>query len=160
METGYGYAAGWIAALGAGMGFVMPVAMGAAVNALDAERSGAGSAMMQALRQVGGTIGVAILGTVLSSGYRARLDLAGLPGPAAHAVRESAQSGAAVAHQLKAPGLLHEVRVAFVHGMDHMLWLSVGLAALGVVLAVLFLPRGQVARPVETNRPESTYEPV
>ena len=46
VHTGYGYAAGWIAALGAGMGFVMPVAMGAAVNALEAERSGAGSAMM------------------------------------------------------------------------------------------------------------------
>lgn len=160
VHTGYGYAAGWIAALGAGMGFVMPVAMGAAVGALEAERSGAGSAMMQALRQVGGTIGVAILGTVLSSGYRGRLDLAGLPPGARDAIRDSAQSGTAVAHQLRAPALLHDIRDAFVHGMDQMLWVSVALAALGVVLAVLFLPRGQAARPVEVNRPESTYEPV
>jgi hypothetical protein len=44
----------------------MPAAMSAAIGAISAERSGSGSALISAMRQVGATIGVAVLGTVLS----------------------------------------------------------------------------------------------
>jgi hypothetical protein len=160
VHTGYGYASIWIAGMGLGMGFVLPTAMNAAMGALSAERSGTGSAMVQALRQVGGTIGVAILGTVLSSGYRGRVEVGGLPESAAHAVRENAQSGAAVAEQLRSAPLLASVRSAFVHGMDVMLWVSCGLAATGLALALLFMPRGTPAGQAESETAESAYEAV
>jgi EmrB/QacA subfamily drug resistance transporter len=160
VHTGYGYASIWIAALGVGMGFVMPTAMNAAMGTLTAERSGAGSAMMQSMRQVGGTIGVAVLGTVLASAYRGQLDLAGLPPAAAHAVRDNAQSGVAVAQQAHSPALLESIRSAFVHGMDVMLWASCGIAVVAVVLAVLFLPRASQVGPVRAERAESEYETV
>ena len=69
-STGYGFAAAWMATLGAGLGFALPAAMDAALGALAPERSGVGSAVLMAMRQVGGTIGVAVLGTVLAASYR------------------------------------------------------------------------------------------
>lgn len=47
------------------MGCVLPTAMGAAIDELPVQRAGSGSALIQALRQAGDTIGVVILGTVL-----------------------------------------------------------------------------------------------
>jgi EmrB/QacA subfamily drug resistance transporter len=121
--SGYGFAALWIALAGAGTGFALPTLMGAAVGALSAERSGVGSAVTQACRQVGGTIGVAILGTVLNAAYRAHAP-AGAP-------RDPAGLSAAS----------EPVRAAFVHGLDAMLAVCGGVALLGVVAAVAFLPR-------------------
>ena len=57
----------------------MPQTMNAALSALSAERSGSGSALISALRQVGATVGVAVLGTVLNSVYRSHLIVTGLP---------------------------------------------------------------------------------
>ena len=83
-----GYTLAWVAVSGLGLGLVMPSAMGVALGALSAERSGAGSALLTAMRQVGSTIGVAILGTVISNSYASGVAgaAAGLPGPAAAAV--------------------------------------------------------------------------
>src|SRR5450756_1818936 len=64
-----GYAAAWIAVAGLGLGLALPAAMNMALGALSAERSGSGSAPISALRQVGATIGVAVLGTLISNGY-------------------------------------------------------------------------------------------
>src|SRR6266542_1198618 len=145
LHTGTGLTLTWVAVLGAGLGFAMPTAMDAALGALSKERSGAGSALIMAVRQVGATIGVAVLGSVLNAGYHARLDVAGLPAQAAGAVRDSAAAGVAVAHQLGAAALLGTVRAAFVHGMDLLLWTCGGIAVAGVVLALAFLPRRAAA---------------
>jgi len=139
--TGYGFAAGWIALLGLGGGLALPTAMNAALGALSAERAGAGSGLMQAMRQVGGAIGVAALGTVLSSGYRAGVQTGHLPAPLAGAARDSVAAGIAVARQLHDTGLAQVVRAAFVHGMDRTLIVSAVVVAVGAVLAALFLPR-------------------
>jgi MFS transporter, DHA2 family, multidrug resistance protein len=139
--SGTAFTFAWVALLGVGLGFAMPGAMDAALGALSAERSGVGSALIQALRQVGAAIGVAVLGTVLNTGYRGRLDLAGLPAPVAGAVRDSVAAGVAVAHQLGSPELLLSVRAAFVHGMDLLLLVCGGIAVAGVLLTLAFLPR-------------------
>jgi EmrB/QacA subfamily drug resistance transporter len=150
--TGYGTVAAWMSAVGAGVGLVLPTAIGAALGALDAERSGVGSALVGVLRQVGGAFGVAIVGTVLSAAYHSRLDLTGLPTQAADAVRDSAAAGIAVAHQLGSAPLLDSVRAAFVHGMDATLWVCGGIAVAGVVLALAFLPRqGSATATADTN---------
>ena len=139
--SGTGYAAAWFALSGLGLGVAMPSAMNAALGALSADRSGAGSALITMMRQVGATIGVAVLGAILSNAYQARLGPAALPAPVAAAARSSVTAGVAVAHRLGSPSLLDTVRVAFVHGMNIMLWVCGGIALASALLALAFLPR-------------------
>jgi EmrB/QacA subfamily drug resistance transporter len=161
VDSGDGFTLAWVAVLGAGLGFVMPTAMDAALGALTRERSGAGSALITAVRQVGATIGVAVLGSVLNAGYQARLDLAGLPAPVAGAVRDGVAAGVAVAHQLGSAPLLLSVRAAFVHGMDQLLLVCAGIAVAGIVLALAFLPRrSAVVAPAAGGEPASEDEVV
>jgi DHA2 family multidrug resistance protein-like MFS transporter len=141
IRSGTGFGAAWFAVAGAGLGFAMPSAMNAALGALSAERSGAGSALITAFRQVGATLGAAILGTLLSSAYQARLDLAGLPPAAASSVRSGISGGVAVARDLGSASLLRSVDAAFVHGLDVMLWCCAGIALAAALLALAFLPR-------------------
>src|SRR5579872_1645352 len=136
VSSGTGFAATWIAVSGLGLGLAMPQAMNAALAALSAERSGSGSALISAMRQVGPTIGVAVLGTVLSSAYHARLDLGGLPGALADKVRGSVAGGVAISDRLRSAALLDNVRTSFVHGMDVMLWACAGIALVSAVLAL------------------------
>ena len=143
VATSVGFIAAWMALVGAGMGIAMATSAAAALSALSPERSGVGSAVMQALQKVGGPFGAAILGSVLSSAYQARLnlaDLAGLPSEAAQAVRESLFGGLAVAERLRSAPLGDAVRAAFVHGMDVSLVVAAGIATVGFVLTLLFLP--------------------
>ena len=134
------FIASWVALCGAGIGFAMPTAMDAALGALSPERSGAGSGVIQAVRMVAGTFGAAVLGSVLNTVYQGRLDLAGLPAPVAHSVRESVVAGVAVARKLGSSALLDSVQSSFVHGMDAMMWVCVAGGLLGTVLAAIYLP--------------------
>jgi len=140
-HSGTVFAAAWFAAAGLGLGFAMPAAMNAALGALSAQRSGAGSALISAMRQVGATIGVAVLGTVLLSAYRSRLGLTGVPAAVSQAARGSAAAGVEVARKLDSVPLLDSVRTAYVHGMDVMLWACGGIALTSALLALAFLPR-------------------
>jgi DHA2 family multidrug resistance protein-like MFS transporter len=161
VETGYGFAATWFAVVGLGLGFAMPSAMDAALGVLPAERSGVGSAVIQAVRQVGGAIGVAVLGTVLNAAYRSGVDVSGLPAPAAEAVRKSVSGGVAVAQQLGSAPLVASVQESFAHAMDVMLWVCGGIAVVGIVLALAFLPRrSDGATGLVPERAESPQEVV
>ncbi|MFI5890262.1 MFS transporter [Actinoplanes sp. NPDC051513] len=144
--SGYGFVAAWITAAGIGLGFTLPPSMDAALGALTAERSGVGNGLLQAMRQVGGAIGVAVLGTVLNSAYRSGLPVSSGP------VRESASSGVAVATQAHDASLLDAVRDAFTHGMDVSLLVAAAVAAAGAILALLMLPRRTPVAPVEPER--------
>ena len=148
LASGTGFAAAWFAAAGLGLGLVMPAAMNAALGALSADRSGSGSALITAMRQVGATIGVAVLGTVLLSAYRDRLSLGGLPPAAAAAARSSVAGGVGVARAAHSPALLVMTRTAYVHGMDVMLVVCMVIAIAGALLALAFLPgRSRTAVP-------------
>lgn len=58
---------------GAGTAHVHPPSTGAIVSALPAAESGAASAVNNTFRQVGGSLGAAVLGSVLNAGYRSRI---------------------------------------------------------------------------------------
>jgi DHA2 family multidrug resistance protein-like MFS transporter len=139
LGDGYGFVAVWVSLIGLGLGFSLPPAMDIAMGALNTERSGVGSGLLQALRQVGGTLGVAILGTALNAGYRARLDVSGLPALVGRSAQDSPAAGVRVAGHV--PGLLGSVRGAVLHGMGSALWVCAVLAAVGAVLTVAYLPR-------------------
>jgi DHA2 family multidrug resistance protein-like MFS transporter len=158
--TSEGFVAAWMAVVGVGMGLGMATAASAALSELPAERSGVGSAVMQAFQKIGAPFGAAILGSVLSSGYQARLALAGLPADAAKAVKESLFGGIAVARQVNSESLLASVRAAFVHGMDLALVVSSGIAVAGIVLALMFMPKRRAAVPEQVERVDREDEVV
>jgi EmrB/QacA subfamily drug resistance transporter len=136
-----GFVSTWFVATGLGLGLAMPTVLNAALSALSPERSGSGSAVMTAGRQVGATIGVAVLGTALSTVYRSKLGLPGLPAHVATLARGSVGTGVAVANQLHSPQLLGAVPAAYSSGVDVMLWVCAGIAIAAAVLAAVFLPR-------------------
>ena len=149
----YGVTVAWEVVIGLGTGCTLPPLMSMAMGALTEGRSGAGSALIQVLRQVGGTIGVAVLGTVLNGVYRDGVATGGLPAPVADAVRGSASSAVAVAEKLHLPSLADSARVAFTDGMAATLWVCAGLGVAGALLALLFLPgrTAPEARPRESE---------
>ncbi len=141
VTSGTGFTAAWFAVAGLGLGLAMPAAMNAALGALSAERSGAGSALITAMRQVGATIGVAVLGTILNNIYQSHLTSFGLPAAVTSAAKSSVAAGVTVAHAAHSASLLVAVRTSFVHGLDVMLWVCGGIALASAILAVVFLPR-------------------
>jgi Na+/melibiose symporter-like transporter len=157
-RSGYGLAAAWLTVAGLGMGLMLPTSMNAAISALSAERAGMGSAMVMTVRLVGGAFGAAVLGSLLSSGYRGRVDVTGLPPAAAQAARDKVGGGLAIAERLHDPRLSHSVRAAFTHGMDVTLLVGAGIMVFATLLALILLPRRGADEPLRDG--ESTHEHV
>ncbi|MEV0293387.1 DHA2 family efflux MFS transporter permease subunit [Nocardia sp. NPDC050710] len=155
VDTPFWYTASWIALTGAGMGLAMPVGMAVAIDDLEVARAGAGSALLQALRQAAGTIAVALLGTVLATVYRAELGDRNVD-----PIGDSVNSGVAVARSTGDAALLDQVHSAFVGGMSAMLWVCAAICAIAAPLAVRVLPRGRKSTPdapAVAHAPESTH---
>jgi EmrB/QacA subfamily drug resistance transporter len=128
--------------MGAGMANVMPPATEAIMGALPREKAGVGSAVSNTIRQLGGALGVAVLGAVLSSAYRSHLgDVTdGLPAAAEEAARESISGAYGVAEQAGNTALIQAANDAYVTAMH---WASIGttvFALLGALVALLWLP--------------------
>lgn len=130
----------WQVIVGLGLGLTFATSASAALAEISEERSGVASAVMQAMQKMGGPLGTAILGSVLSSVYLSQLNLTGLPEAVASIVRQSLFGGLAVAAKLHSPTLLGMVRSAFVNGMDVSLVVAAGIATVGMLLALAFLP--------------------
>jgi DHA2 family multidrug resistance protein-like MFS transporter len=139
--------------MGVGMANVMPPATESIMAALPREKAGVGSAVSNTIRQLGGALGVAVLGAILSSAYRGHLgDVTdGLPAAAEESARESISGAYGVAEQVGNTALIQAANDAYVTAMH---WASVGttvFALLGALVAVLWLPG---RRPAETPRAE------
>lgn len=148
----------WFAMAGFGLGLAIPTAMNAALSVLSIQRVGAGSALLSAMRQVGAVVGVAVLGAVISSAYRAGIDVSGLSAQAVRNARESVVGGVATAGAVKSPGLLASVHEAFTQGIDQMLWVCTGISVVGALAAILFLPRQRPAAAGASAAPEGAVE--
>jgi MFS family permease len=143
--TSYPFLAVSLATLGFGMGMTMAPATDSVMGSVPKEKAGVGSAMNDTTRQVGGALGVAILGSVLAQGYGASiaLALAGLPPEAAGLAGDSI--GGAVAVATRAGGeagaaLLRAAGDAFVDGMGVALLVAAGVAVVGALTSLRFLP--------------------
>jgi predicted MFS family arabinose efflux permease len=140
-STGDGYIAAYTFVVGAGAGLGLATAASAAMVQLSAERSGVGSALLQAIIKLGPAFGATILGSVLNSTYQSHVSVAGLPSAAAAAVQQSVFGGLAVAQQLGSTSLAASVRAAFVAGMDDASRVAAVIAAVAMVGALVLLPR-------------------
>ena len=160
--TSGAFVAMWLVIVGAGTGLALATSTSAALVELSPENSGVGSGVLEAIDEVGGPLGIALLGSVVGAGYSAHLDLHGLSGPAAETVRQSVFAGVAVGQKLNSPALVTSVRTAFVHGMQMALLVSAGIALLAAGLAVVFLPRANTSTidPSEPARAPGLPEPT
>lgn len=140
VDTGYGWVAGWLSLFGLGFGAVTITGNYLAINTLDQTLAGVGGAVVQVMRQTGSVLGIAALGSVLNAAYRDNVELGRLPGPVADAVRNSAEAGLIVAHQLKDPGLVLAVKQALLDGLHFQMWLSVALAGACILGTLLAMP--------------------
>ncbi len=141
---------------GVGMANVMPPATESIMSTLPREKAGVGSAVSNTVRQVGGALGVAILGSVLAAVYRSRISdhLTGLQPQARQSAGDSISGTYAVAGKLGqgAPALLGAANQAYTEAMH---WAAAGSAVAGVIgtiVVLLWLPgRNRTPqRPVET----------
>ena len=150
-DSGYGMFIGAMLVAGLGFGVGSGAATNAVVSTLPRDRQGIASAVNDANREIGSAIGIALVGTIFSSGYEDSLpSLAGrVPDAAAEAVHSSAAAGIDVATGLGAQGeaLAATVRDAFMNGFSDAMWV---VAAIALVFAVITLVR----------KPEMGQEPV
>ncbi len=151
VSTGDALIATWTAVAGLGFGLLLATAATVTLADMPKQTAGVASAVMQAVQKAGAPLSAAILGSVLSAGYTSRLRLGGLPAAAASAVRDSVFGGLKVAQQAHSAALLASVRSSFVYGLGSMLWVSVGLALAGLLLALLFMPWRAIAAPPATG---------
>lgn len=132
---------------GAGMGTTMAPATEAIMGSLPPNEAGVGSAMNGTNLQVGGALGVAILGSLLNQHYRAGLlpavQAVHLPTQLAHTAASSLGGALAVAQRLPAPAgsvLARSASTAFVGGLELASLAAMGIALGGALVALLFLP--------------------
>jgi hypothetical protein len=151
--TSVGALLAWFFFLALSMGWVMAPATEAVVSAVPAAKSGVASAMNTVARMVSGALGVAIVGSLVSSLYRDDLEpsLGGLPGPAREAAGESIGAANAIAGQLPpdaGASLIARAADAFAGAMGTGLTIAAALSAAAAVIAALVLP----GRPAEDAR--------
>jgi EmrB/QacA subfamily drug resistance transporter len=131
--------------LGSGMGLAVAPATESIMGSLPRAKAGVGSAVNDTSREVGGALGVAVIGSMLSSLYGTRvLDQlpAAVPGPARAAASDSLGAALGVSAQLgRAGGAIAAVaREAFVYAMSRASLVTAAIAVVGAIVAWRFLP--------------------
>ena len=152
---------------GLGMGLTSAPATESIMGAISRRKAGVGSAVNDSTRLVGGTLGVAVIGSVYASVYGSRLTAtipAALPGRIAAIAHQSVGAAyvaagkiAALGHPALGQALQHASTNAFLRGLTIGALVAGGVAAAGAVLAVLFLPAQPASPAAETaeGRPET-----
>jgi predicted MFS family arabinose efflux permease len=143
---GYGVIAVQMVLYGLGMGLTSAPATESIMGAVSRRQAGVGSAVNDSTRLLGGTLGVAVIGSVFASLYGSRLTArlpGGLPRPVTAAAHQSL--GAAYAVSGRIPGALgravHDAATnAFIHGLSVGALVAGGVATAGAILAAVFLP--------------------
>ncbi|MFF2512476.1 DHA2 family efflux MFS transporter permease subunit [Streptomyces sp. NPDC058086] len=130
--------------MGTGMAHIMTPTSVVIMQALPREKAGSASALSNVFRQVGGALGIAVLGSVLSSAYRNGIEdkLTLLPAGLRHTAGESIEATLGVAAKLGPRGdaLITPANDAFLHAMHVTALCGAGIALVGAVIVAMFLP--------------------
>jgi hypothetical protein len=158
VHSGYGLLLPGFILMGLGMGLVMSPMSTAAMNAVDRTKSGAASGVLSMSRMVGGSVGLAAMGALVTTVGRSQLNAA-LPrlpsGVRAHIVSAlDSGGGASGAHHL-APQITHAVNSAFISALGTGLEIGAAVMVVGAVLAWVLIERSPAAaRPEPAGEPE------
>ncbi|MEU3247046.1 MULTISPECIES: MFS transporter [unclassified Streptomyces] len=144
--------------MGTGMAHIMTPTSVVIMQALPREKAGSASALSNVFRQVGGALGIAVLGSVLSSAYRNGIEdkLSLLPPGLRHTAGESIEATLGVAAKLGPRGeaLVTPANDAFLHAMHVTALCGAGVAIVGAVIVAVFLPGRPPARQQDEDRTE------
>jgi MFS transporter, DHA2 family, multidrug resistance protein len=143
LDTGTHYAliAACLAALGAGAGMASTAASAVILSNAPPERAAGAVAVQETAYELGGALGVAILGSVMTARYRAELDgLAGLPAEARESLPAAAEIAARTGGDAGA-AVLGAAQQAFLDGLDVTLAVAAAVTAAVAVAALAFMPR-------------------
>jgi len=147
---------------GVGAGLVMPAVSGSVMSSLPRGDTGVGAAANGVCTQVGSALGVAVIGSLLSTRYQNRMTGTLAPYQLPHAIENAilgsiggalgvaARAGGAIGHLLA-----HAARSAFISGADLGLLTAAAIALAGCILALLMLP----ARPGAGTGPVTAAQP-
>jgi Na+/melibiose symporter-like transporter len=152
--SGYPLAATALALFGIGAGLVSAPAAESMLGAVPKAKAGVGSATNDTTIELGGALGVAVLGSVLVSGYAAQMTDAvrGLPAAATTAARNNLGDALTAASQLggsAGEGLAAAARAAFIHGLAAAELVGLAVALAGALVALAFLPARAKPHPPE-----------
>ena len=154
VTSGYGPVLAHMLIMGLGMGMTMAPATESIMGSLPRAKAGVGSAVNDTTRQIGGALGVAILGSLLASTYASSL---GEAVPAA--AKASVGAALDLARQLggeQGTALAAAAKSAYVDGMGVGVLVAAGVALLGSLVALAFLPSR--ARMESEPAPDDTGE--
>jgi hypothetical protein len=147
--------------MASGVALVMAPATESIMSSLPLGKAGVGSAVNDTTRQVGGALGVAIVGSVVASIYSSRMGdfLHGkpLPSGAAHEVEQSLGAALLVGDQV--PGLAATAIDAFLNGFEVGMYVTAAVAFVGAVIALLWLPTRASHDAPADERAEATAVP-
>jgi len=138
VTSGYGPVLLSMLFMGLGMGMTMAPATESIMGSLPRAKAGVGSAVNDTTRQVGGALGVAILGSLLASTYRSSLGTG-----VSEAARASVGGALLTARDLggdQGAALARAAKAAYVDGMGVGVLVAAGVALAGAAIALLFLP--------------------
>ncbi|MFC2058355.1 MFS transporter [Chloroflexota bacterium] len=147
LDTSYPILLVGIIMLAMGMGMVMSPATDSIMASLPISRAGVGSAMNNTTRQIGGALGVAVLGAVMNTTYLHRIQgldvIKSLPDGAAEAIRSSIQGAHIVADQFTpeiSRAIIQGSSEAFTVGMTDAMFIGAIIMFATALFTVIFLP--------------------
>lgn len=146
VSTPYLEIVGQMVLLGLGLGMTTAPATESIMGSLSTDKAGVGSAVNDTTRELGGTLGVAVVGSVFSSVYAGALAdkplFTALPPEAQVATEDSVGAAQFVARELGAlaPTYLDEVSQAFLSGLAVACLVVAAVAAAGSLFALRYLP--------------------
>lgn len=165
IDSSYWMIVGQMLFMGGGLGLVNAPATEAIMGSLPPAKAGVGSAVNDTARELGGTLGVAIVGSLFASVYASKLGelLTGSPLPPAAlaAAKDSVGAGAEVARQAGLQAgpsagqfVKSAVDTAFMDGFHAGSWVAAGVVFVGSLIAWRWLP----SHATEAQEPESTED--
>lgn len=144
VSTGYWVILLVMMLLAGGMSLSMAPMTNSIMSGVPRAKAGVGSAMNDTSRELGGALGVAVLGSLATSQYTSALKpaLVGLPPEVASAAQDSLAGALAVAARLgpAGEGLADAARRAFVDGMGGAVLVGAAVIAVAAIAARRFLP--------------------
>lgn len=144
--------------MGTGMAHIMTPTSVVIMQALPREKAGSASALSNTFRQVGGALGIAVLGSVLATSYRNGIEgkLGALPPGLRDTAGESIEATLGIAEKLGPRGqaLVTPAYDAFLHAMHVTALWGTGVALIGTVVVAVFLPGKPPAAEAGQREPE------
>jgi len=139
------------------MGTAMVPATDSIMGSLPLAKAGVGSAMNDTTRQIGGALGVAILGSVFASAFTSNVSpsLTELPADVAAMASQSVDQAINAGTQLGGPAgaaIVAAAKQSFISAMDRGLFVGAGIALVGAIVALIWLP-SRAATPAEEPLP-------